>query len=71
MKQYLISVVKPYLVTVGHVLELEDDWQAAVPPVVHAGVKLPVQGLEIVQSSSDEPPPVLDNVSLRLIQGGS
>ena len=35
------------------------DWQLAVPPVVDTGVELPVQRLEIFNSSSDQPAPAI------------
>ena len=45
-----------HLVVVLHVLGLPDGGQLAVPPVPHAGVQLPVQGLEILQRTLDLPP---------------
>ena len=39
-----------------HVLGLPDGGQLAVPPVPHAGVQLPVKGLEILQRTLNLPP---------------
>ena len=50
----------PYLVSLaigGNVLLLGDDWEEGELPVIHAGVQLLVQGLEVIQSSSDNPAP--------------
>ena len=61
-----------HLVPVDHVLSLVDHWQLAVAPVIHAGVKLPVERLEILESSLDQPPSEMesslkDNLKLKLV----
>ena len=58
------SKLDSYLAIVGDVLQLVYDGQLAVPPVVDAGVQLAVQGLEVLQSSSDEPPSVRGCISV-------
>ena len=66
-----------HLAVVLDVLQLVDDRQLTVPPVVHAGVQLPVQRLELLQRPSDEPSPereycywtVLHSPDLLLVAG--
>ena len=65
--------IMTHLVPVDHVLSLVDHWQLAVAPVIHAGVKLPVERLEILESSLDQPPSeresivARDNLKLKLV----
>ena len=42
---------------VGNVLLLGDDGEEGVLPVVHTGVQLLVQGLEVVQRAAYNPTP--------------
>ena len=48
--------IMTHLVPMDHVLSLVDHGQLAVAPVIHASVKLPVERLEILKSSLDQPP---------------
>ena len=62
-----ISNIGSYLMPLsiaGNVLLLGDDGEEGELPIVDTGVQLLVQGLEVIQCSSDNPPPEKNNQCL-------